>query len=92
MAASNSLTPEQRAQRARIAAYSRWSRHADRKAAAEKAQSGLLERFRQEVLTADPDVAEPELTVRAKALRKAHMVRLAFQSSKARTPDNGEAA
>lgn len=97
VAASKSLTPEQRVQRARIAANTRWGRDSERKANAERAQAGLLERFRRDVLEHDPYIAEPELTERAKALRKAHMARLAFASSKARRTlesdtDGGHAA
>lgn len=78
------LTPEQRTQRARLAALTRWSKE-NPKANAERGQDGLVEKFRREVLAEDPSVVEPELTRRAEAARKAHMVRLAFMSSRART-------
>lgn len=77
------LTPEQRTQRARIAALTRWSRE-NPKANAERGQDGLLEKFRREVLEPDPAVVEPELTRRAEAARKAHMARLAYRSAKVR--------
>lgn len=82
MAASTSLTPEQRAQRARIAALTRWSRE-DPAASAARGQAGLLARFLREV---DPDsqLPEQERQRRAEAARRAHMTRLAFASSKAR--------
>lgn len=83
------LTREQRSQRARLAALTRWSKE-NPKASAERGQEGLLDSFRREVLEHDPTVVEPELTRRAAAGRKAHMVRLAFQSSKARSAVDGE--
>jgi hypothetical protein len=87
------LTPSQRAMRARIAANTRWSRE-NPKANAERGQAGLLAKFEDKV---DPDrtLPEAERTRRAEAARRAHMQRLAFQSSKARagrTPDDWEAA
>lgn len=91
MSSSTRLTPEQRKQRARIAAYARWSRATDPRAAAERGQAGLLQRFREQILAEEPHVEEPELTRRATALRREHMARLAFQSSKARTEQAGEA-
>jgi hypothetical protein len=75
------LSPAQRSQRASIAALTRWSRE-DPAATAARGQAGLLEKFRREALAADPQVAEPELTRRAEAARRAHMKRLAFQKSK----------
>ncbi|MBA0126428.1 hypothetical protein H0B56_12835 [Haloechinothrix sp. YIM 98757] len=89
MAAANSLTPEQRTLRARQAAYTRWSRDSDRQTNAERAQAGLLGKFKEQILAEDPGVTEPELTRRAVALRKAHMARLAYVSSKARTARKG---
>jgi hypothetical protein len=85
-----SLTPAQRSQRARLAALTRWSRE-NAAAAAARGQAGLLEKFRREVLAADPQVAEPELTRRAEAARRAHMTRLAFQRSR-RAQAGGDAA
>jgi hypothetical protein len=79
VAASKTLTPEQRTLRARIAANSRWSQsraradHADRH----------LQRYAAEV---DPDgkLPEPERIALAKQRRRAHMQKLALASSKAR--------
>jgi hypothetical protein len=83
------LTPEQRSQRARIAALTRWSRE-DPRPNAHRGQAGLLDGFRRKALEYDPNVVEPELTRRAEALRRAHMAQLAFRSSKARS--GGDAA
>lgn len=83
MAASKTLTPSERSQRARIAALARWSREHPAANAA-RGQAGLLDRFRREVVGESPDLAEPELTRRAEARRREHMTRLAFQSAKAR--------
>lgn len=91
------LTPEQKTQRARIAALARWSKE-NPAANAARGQAGLLERFRREVLADDPNVLEPELTRRAECRRKLHMQRLAFRSSRNRAgtsqdaPNGGEAA
>lgn len=77
-----SLTPEQRSQRARIAALTRWAKEDPTETAA-RGQAGLLARFEREV---DPDgrLTPAERTRRAECARKAHMTRLAFASSKAR--------
>lgn len=82
MGRSTSLTPEQRTQRARIAAHTRWA-HEDPKAQAAIAREGFLKRFLDEV---DPDRVLPELerNRRANSALRAHMQRLALASSKAR--------
>lgn len=85
------LTPAQRSMRAQRAAYIRWAKE-DPKAHMQRMQAGLLDSFRRQALEHDPGVVEPELTRRAEALRKAHMVDLAFRSSKARAKDNDQGA
>jgi hypothetical protein len=84
------LTPEQRSLRGRIAANTRWSRE-DGKPNAVRAQAGLLAKFVDQV---DPDrvLPEDERLRRAEAARRAHMQRLAFLSSKARTSRTTERA
>lgn len=76
------MTPEQRSQRARLAALTRWA-HENPAKNAKRGQAGLLARFEREV---DPDgvLAPAERARRAEAALKAHMVRLALASSKAR--------
>lgn len=83
------LTPEQRTQRARLAALTRWSRE-DPSTNAARGQAGLLARFEREV---DPngELAPAERLRRAEAARRAHMVRLAFRSSRIRSKDQGAA-
>jgi hypothetical protein len=71
-------------QRARIAALTRWSRE-DPRAQAQRAQAGLLDKFRREVLEEFPGLQEPELSRRAEARRRLHMERLSFKASRART-------
>jgi hypothetical protein len=83
LAASKTLTAEQRSLRARLAANRRWSQE-DPQANAKRGQAGLLDRFRREILAEQGDIAEPELTRRAKARRREHMQRLSFEASKAR--------
>lgn len=78
------LTPEQRSQRARLAALTRWSRESGAAQMA-RAQDGLFQRFRREVEAEFPDLPEAELERRALARRRAHMTRLAYQSSRARS-------
>lgn len=83
MAAATSLTPEQRALRARIAGLESWANTTDRRARSSKGQAGLLAKFEREV---DPDgILDPAVRrERAEAKRKAHMARLSLASSKAR--------
>jgi hypothetical protein len=78
------LTPAQRTLRARLAAHKRWSQ-GDPHANAVRAQAGLLDRFRREILAEQGQIAEPELTRRAESRRREHMTRLAFNQSRART-------
>jgi hypothetical protein len=87
------LTPEQRTQRARLAALTRWSRN-DPVAGTERARRTFLERFENEV---DPDrVLDPvERARRADCAKRAYFARLALKSSLARRrgggPDAGAA-
>jgi hypothetical protein len=76
------LTPAQRTMRARLAAHKRWSQE-DPHANAVRAQAGLLDRFRRDIIAEQGDVAEPELTRRAESRRREHMTRIAFKRSKA---------
>lgn len=83
-----SLTPEQRALRARIAAHTRWSKARDRAAELAKARAAFKSRFEQEV---DPN---NEMTPEARALaaesaRKAYYTRLAYKSALARSKSGG---
>ncbi|MQA15290.1 MAG: hypothetical protein GEV09_14300 [Pseudonocardiaceae bacterium] len=89
--ATESLTPAQRTQRARIAALARWSRE-DPTPNGERAQTGLRNKFRREVLDADPTVLEPELTRRADCAYRAHMQRLSFRQSRNRQQQQGGGA
>lgn len=68
---------------ARIAAHSRWALEPDRKAATAPARSGLKAKFLAEV---DPSglLDEAERERRAQSLMRAHMLRLASKSAKAR--------
>jgi hypothetical protein len=49
-----------------------------------RAQAGPLDRIRRGIIAEQGDIAEPELTRRAKARRREHMVRIAFNRSRAR--------
>jgi hypothetical protein len=81
MAASKNLTPGERTLRARLAAHARWARE-DPTVNARRAQAGLLDRFRREIVAEQGEVAEPELTRRAEARRREHMTRIAFKRSR----------
>jgi hypothetical protein len=85
------LTKAQLSLRAQIAANTRWSRE-DPAANAARGQAGLIEKFRREVLAADPGITEPELTRRAQSAYRAHMGRLALASSKSRSTRKAGAA
>jgi hypothetical protein len=77
-----SPNPAQRRLAAQLAAFTRWA-HEDPAATAERGQAGLLGRFEREV---DPDnvLSPEERSRRAEAARKAHMIKLALASAKAR--------
>lgn len=77
------MTPEQRTQRAKYAALIRWSRENPRESAL-RAQAGLLDKFLREVDAHEPGLPEAERLRRAECLRRAHMKKLAFKSSRTR--------
>jgi hypothetical protein len=77
------LSPEQRSQRARIAALARWSQE-DPRPTGIRAQAGLRARFEREAKEKFPDLPAAEQTRRADAMYRGHMASLAFRSSKAR--------
>jgi hypothetical protein len=81
------MTPEQRTQRARLAALTRWSREDPRPAAA-IARRGADEKLRNEI---DPTRSLPpeELERRVVAARRARMTKLALLSSQARARGSG---
>lgn len=89
------LTPAQRSMRSRVAANTRWSTE-DGKANAVRASAGLRAKFVRETRERFPDLPDDQIEKRAAAAYRAHMSRLAFASSKARTRrpfgDSGEAA
>jgi hypothetical protein len=79
----SSLTPEQRTQRARLAAYALWSK-ADPVAHTQPARRAFMERFERQV---DPEgVLEPaERARRAEYARKQYFASLALKSSRVRS-------
>lgn len=84
MSTVETLTPEQRVLRARLAAHEKWAATDDRRAATAAARQGFAERFAREARERFGDLPPAELARRAEHLRKAHMTRLALASSKAR--------
>ncbi|HZO64242.1 MAG TPA: hypothetical protein VFB74_04495 [Kribbellaceae bacterium] len=85
------LTPEQRTQRARLAALARWSRE-DPVPNAERGQRGLQNKFLLEIQREFPDLPEVELLRRADVRFREHMQRLAFNRSKSGPSTEGGAA
>ena len=79
-----SLSPEQRTQRARIAAHTRWSKALDPTEATRPAREGFDKRFYDKV---DPKrILDPETRERlAMSARKAYFTRLAYKSARARS-------
>lgn len=77
------LTPEQRSQRARIAANTKWGKTADRTAATAPATRAWNAKFEQ---LADPDGRmTPEQRARAaESLKRAHFQRMAYRSAQVR--------
>ena len=77
------LTREQRSLRAKIASETSWSRTVDRTKRTEAARDAAYRRFEREV---DPDNTLPpaDRAVRAEAARRAHFLRMALASSRAR--------
>lgn len=78
------MTPEQRSQRARLAALTRWENCVDRSAATLPARLALMDKFEREV---DPN-GELLPAVRAKlaeSRRKRHYAEMAYKSSRSRT-------
>jgi hypothetical protein len=80
VAASTSLTPEQRRLRAQLAANIRWA-GTDR---GKGRRQYLFTRYVREIAAASPELSDPEVATRAESAVKAHMQRLALKSSTAR--------
>jgi hypothetical protein len=82
-----SLSREQRRLRAQTAAYERWSKE-DPREGTKPARAAFKRRFLDQV---DPERVLPELERerRAQAALKAHMVRMALASSRARSKAGG---
>lgn len=76
------LTPEERVLRAKIAANTRWSREADRKAATESARRASNDRFLSQVPDHITDPAERAKC--AENLKRAFYQRMAFRSAQVR--------
>lgn len=83
MAASTSLTPEQRSLRARAAAHAQWANTSDRSERSAAGRQAANARFERQV---DPhgELSETERQRRADSARRAHMLTLAAKSAKAR--------
>lgn len=85
---SNSLTPQERTLRAKLAAHTRWSGSEDRTDATAPARKEWMDRFERQV---DPEGTLPP-DVRAKraaSARKAYYTALAYKSVTARRKARG---
>jgi hypothetical protein len=83
LAASVSLTPEQRSLRASAAAHAMHAKHDPREITA-GARAGFLARFVRQVDAETPGLPEAERLRRAEHLLRSHMAKLALASSKSR--------
>lgn len=86
---ASTLTPEQRRQRAQLAAQARWARTPDRTAATCQQRSKFMERFAKQVEKQFPN-ADP--ATRAKLIESSkneYFTRLAYKSSRARNKAAG---
>jgi hypothetical protein len=83
MSQGSTLTPEQRSQRARMAAHRRWAQE-DRYVGTQRARDAFLARFEKFV---DPQRVLPtaERIRRAESAKKAYFTDLALRSSRSRT-------
>ena len=81
MAAPHSLTPEQRRQRAAIAAHARWKSTPDRQTATAPARQAFLQRFEEDL---DPGLAPHVRAALIESARREYFARLAYRSSRAR--------
>lgn len=76
------LTPEQRSQRARIAAAVSWANTTDRSARGRNAQDGLRRKFEREARELHPDASEEHIAKAAESLYKAHFARITYDRMK----------
>ncbi|MDV3134995.1 hypothetical protein [Mycobacterium sp. 29Ha] len=79
----DNLTPAQKSMRGRAGAHASWAHTEDRAARTAAARRQALRRFEEQV---DPDgvLAPAERAVRVEHARKAHMIKLAMASARAR--------
>lgn len=87
MASPLPLTPEQLAQRARIAGATRWGRTppAARAEATSPARQAFLDRFLREVDAENPGLPDADRQKLAASKLSAYMASLAYKSSRARS-------
>lgn len=84
------MTPEQRAQRARIAAHESWARTPDRSARTAPARRGLDERFLREARERLGEHAtQRAVQEAADSARSAHFRRMALRSARVRAYNRG---
>jgi len=83
------VTPEERSQRARIAALTRWSKERPAEQGV-KMRAGFDKRFYDQVDAESPGLDEVERERRVVALRKLHFTQLAYKSAKAQAKKAGK--
>lgn len=94
MAASTTLTPEQRSMRARLASQTRWGRTPpdERRQNTTPARTAFFDRFLAEVDEENPGLPEADRQKLAESKLSAYMTSLALKSSRSRTANREEAA
>lgn len=79
-----SLTPEQRTLRARLAAQTSWANTLDPTSRTAKARAAADGRFEQQARKLHPDATDEQIARVAGHLKSAHFSRMALASAKAR--------
>jgi hypothetical protein len=85
MAASTGLTPEERRQRSRLAAYKSWAATTDRTKRSQHGRDAFRKSFDDKVEREHPELDAAARSEMAEAAYKAHFAKMAFQRSKRRT-------
>lgn len=88
----DSLTPEQRTLRARLAVQTSWANTLDPTSRTAKARAAADTRFERQARELHPDATDEQIARVAKHLRSAHFSRMALASAKARAKKDRPAA
>lgn len=78
-----SMSPGERALRARMASHASWANTSDRARRSRPGQAAAFKRF-EDMVDPDGSLSESERFKRAESLRRAHMAEIALKSAKSR--------